>query len=90
MSCFAVSRLAGRLKNKEGSPDSAILTEIASKNVKATVSTKKGQHIPSVEIVQEVRNLFELAVFKTFPIILGITFSSNQRFLARSNSRKEL
>ena len=53
MSCFAVSRLAGRLKNKEGSPDSAILAEIASKNVKIG---KKGQHLPpSVEIVQEVR-----------------------------------
>jgi len=55
MSCFAVSRLAGRLKNnKEGSPDSAILTEITTKNVKAVSASKKGHNLPSVEILQEV------------------------------------
>ena len=53
MSCFAVSKLAGRLKNhKEGSPDSTILTEITTRNGKVN---KKGNHLPKVEILQEVK-----------------------------------
>ena len=54
MSCFAVSRLAGRLKNqKEGSPDSAILTEIPNGKNHAKIN-RKGHNLPTVEIVQEV------------------------------------
>ena len=40
-----------------GSPDSAILTEITTKNVKAVSASKKGHNLPSVEILQEVRNV---------------------------------
>ena len=59
MSCFAVSKLAGRLKNnKEGSPDSTMLTDITTKNGKVN---KKGSHLPKVEILQEVKRVSEVS-----------------------------
>ena len=55
MSCFAVSKLAGRLKNhKEGSPDSATILNDFSAGKKVG---KKGNHLPKVEILQEVTTL---------------------------------
>ena len=61
MSCFAVSKLAGRLKNhKEGSPDSAILAEMNGKN--GRVKHHKGSHLPKVEILQEVNKFVKSKV----------------------------
>ena len=63
MSCFAVSKLAGRLKNnKEGSPDApSILNDFSGKNNGKV--NKKGNHLPKVEILQEVTVLFSFCQF---------------------------
>jgi hypothetical protein len=56
MSCFAVSRLTGRLKNRETSPALPDFTpHKTNQNVSSGVGNKrKSNNIPSVEIVQEV------------------------------------
>ena len=79
MSCFAVSKLAGRLKNnKEGSPDApSILNDFSGKNNGKV--NKKGNHLPKVEILQEVTVLFSFCQFLfknrqlTHPFCLKIT-----------------
>ena len=66
MSCFAVSKLAGRLKNhKEGSPDSATILNDFSAGKKVG---KKGNHLPKVEILQEVTTLLYFSVLFNFSV----------------------
>ena len=86
MSCFAVSKLAGRLKNnKEGSPDApSILNDFSGKNNGKV--NKKGNHLPKVEILQEVTVLFSFCSFcldfskQTDPYCLKITQNVSLEF----------
>ena len=100
MSCFAVSKRAGRLKNnKEGSPEATIVNDFSAKNNGKV--NKKGNHLPKVEILQEVTFLFSFCqfLFRLFnflnrqtdsPLELFKTFDSyfrchNRPFLHQEN-----